>query len=386
MRILRIAHASLTPALRERERALARGYRDVDLEVVTTNRWREAEVEVDAVDDDLFPVIKARPRFSKHIQLFAYEPGPIVAALRRHRPHLIDLNHEPYSVACAEVLTLCSWYAPQAVVVLQTCQNIFHRYPPPFSWLERRALRRVAAAHVCSETVRELLRAKGFQKPVAIVPFGVNTEAFCQRRVFKSESNETPTIGFVGRMLPGKGLNILADALAQLGAEKWNVLLVGDGPERKTFETTMASRGLLNRAHFTGAISYDRVPDLYQQMDMLVVPTETTERIREQFGRVLVEAMASGLPVIGSTCGAIPEVIDDAGLIFPEGNSAALAAALRRLLLDCALREELTRAGRRRVMQHYSWDRVADKMHEMFWQILRNKKAAALSQNLEFAA
>ena len=386
MRILRIAHASLTPALRERERALARRYTDIDLEVVTTNRWREAEVDVDAVDDDLFPVIKARPRFSKHIQLFAYEPGPIVAALRRHRPHLIDLNHEPYSVACAEVLTLCSWYAPQAVVVLQTCQNIFHRYPPPFSWLERRALRRVAAAHVCSETVRELLRAKGFKKPVAIVPFGVDTEAFCQRRAFNRESKDTPTIGFVGRMLSGKGLNILAEALAQLGSEKWNVLLVGDGPERKRFEATLASRGLLDRAHFTGALSYDRVPDLYQQMDMLVVPTQTTNRIREQFGRVLVEAMASGLPVIGSTCGAIPEVIDDAGLIFPEGNSAALAAALRRLLLDCALREELTRAGRRRVMQHYSWDRVADKMHEMFLKVLRNEKAAALSQNLEFAA
>ena len=121
-------------------------------------------------------------------------------------------------------------------------------------------------------------------------------------------------------------------------------------------------------------------------MDMLIVPTQTTDRIREQFGRVLVEAMASGLPVIGSTCGAIPEVIDDAGLIVPEGNSAALAAALRRLLLDCALREELTRAGRRRVMRHYSWDRVADKMHEMFLQVLRNEKVAALSQNLEFAA
>lgn len=385
MRILRIAHASLTPALRERERALARGYRDVDLEVVTTNRWREAEVDVDAVDDDLFPVIKARPRFSKHIQLFAYEPGPIVAALRRHRPHLIDLNHEPYSVACAEVLTLCSWYAPQAVVVLQTCQNIFHRYPPPFNWLERRALTRAAAAHVCSETVRELLRAKGFKKPVEIVPFGVDTAAFSQR-TFNRESKDTPTIGFVGRMLSGKGLNILADALAQLGSERWNVLLVGDGPERKNFETSLAARGLLDRAHFTGAISYDRVPDLYQEMDMLVVPTQTTDRIREQFGRVLVEAMASGLPVIGSTCGAIPEVIDDAGLVVPEGDSDALAAALRRLLLDCALREELTRAGRRRVMQHYSWGRVADKMHELFWQVLKNKSAAALSRDLEFAA
>ena len=116
------------------------------------------------------------------------------------------------------------------------------------------------------------------------------------------------------------------------------------------------------------------------------MPTQTTARIREQFGRVLVEAMASGLPVIGSTCGAIPEVIDDAGLIFPEGNSAALATALRRLLLDVGLREELTRAGRRRVMEHYSWERVADQMHELFWQVLRNRRAVALSQDLEFAA
>ncbi len=386
MRILRVAHASLTPALRERERALARGYSDVDLELVTTNRWREAEVDVDAVDDELFPVIKARPRFSKHIQLFAYEPGPIIDALRRHRPHLIDLNHEPYSVACAEVLTLCSWYAPQAVVVLQTCQNIFHRYPPPFNWFERRALRRVAAAHVCSETVRELLRAKGFKKPVAIVPFGVDTEAFSQRGAFTLEPKQNPTIGFVGRMLPGKGLNILAEALALLGSKKWNLLMVGDGPERKTFETTLAAHGLLDRVRFTGAISYDRVPDFYQQMDMLVVPTQTTRRIREQFGRVLVEAMASGLPVIGSTCGAIPEVIDDAGLVVPDGDAAALAAALRRLLLDRTLREELARAGRRRVVQHYSWERVADKMHELFCQVLRNKKAQPLSQNLEFAA
>src|SRR5437762_14274255 len=289
MRVLRVAHASLTPALRERERALVRLHPEVDLEVVTVERWREAEVEVDALADDLFRVTIAQPRLSKHIQLFAYEPGPIVAALRRHQPHLVDLNHEPYSVACAEVLTLCSWYAPQAVVVLQTCQNIFHRYPPPFNWLERRALRRVAAAHVCSETVHELLRAKGFNKPVAIVPFGVDTEAFCQRGAFNRESKDTPTIGFVGRMLTGKGLNILADALAQLGSVKWNVVLVGDGPERKSFETTLAARGLLDRAHFTGAISYDRVPDLYQQMDLLVVPTQTTDRIREQFGRVLVE-------------------------------------------------------------------------------------------------
>ena len=181
MRVLRIAHSSLTPALRQRERALARCYPDVELEVVTTERWREAEMDVDGTPDDLFPVRTARSYLSKHIQLFAYDPRPIIAALREHRPHLIDLGHEPYSVAGAEVLTLCSWFAPQAPIVMQSNQNILHNYPLPFNWLEQRAFRRVAAAYACSETVVEVLRAKGFAKPAPIVPFGVNTEAFRPR-------------------------------------------------------------------------------------------------------------------------------------------------------------------------------------------------------------
>jgi len=381
MRVLRVAHASLTPALRERERALVRLHPEVDLEVVTVERWREAEVEVDALADDLFRVTIAQPRLSKHIQLFAYDPRPIISALRRHRPHLIDLNHEPYSIACAEILTLCNWYAPQAVIVIQACQNIFRNYPMPFNLLERRALKRAAAAHVCSETVREVLVRKGFKKPVAIVPFGVNLQTFSSRALVH-DAHETPTIGFVGRMLPGKGLTILAQALTQLSSEKWNVLLVGDGPDRDLFEKTLAEHGLLDRARFTGAIPYEKVPEFYQEMNVLVMPTETTERIREQFGRVLVEAMASNVAVIGSTCGAIPEVIGNAGLVFAEGDATALAEALRRMLCDTALRERCAIRGRKRVEENFSWEVVARKTFEFFQQVLAGRSVS--DSNLDF--
>src|SRR5436190_17288494 len=93
MRVLRIAHSSLTPALRHRERALVRRYPDVELEVVTTESWREAEVDVKVTPDDLFPVRTARAHFSNHIQLFAYDPRPIVRAIREHQPHVIDVSH-----------------------------------------------------------------------------------------------------------------------------------------------------------------------------------------------------------------------------------------------------------------------------------------------------
>lgn len=382
-RVLRIAHASLTPVLRARERALARLFPEVDLELVTTTRWREAEVDVEAVADDLFPVTMARPLLSKHIQLFAYDPRPVISALRRHRPHLIDLNHEPYSVACAEILTLCRWYAPQAPIVIETCQNIFHNYPAPFKWFEQRAFRRVAAAKICSETVREVLVAKGFQKAVAIIPFGVNTEAFSRPRMAERDPNQPLTIGFVGRMLPGKGLNVLSEALGLLAPEKWKLLVVGDGPERASFESSLAARGLLARARFTGAVSYEQVPEFFKQIDLLVMPTETTDRIREQFGRVLVEAMAGCIPVIGSTCGAIPEVIADAGLIFPEGDAQALAEAIRRTLFDAELRERCAMLGKARVDENYTWDVVARKTFSFFQQVLAGTGAGEAARPFE---
>jgi glycosyltransferase involved in cell wall biosynthesis len=369
---LRIAHSSLTPALRQRERALARLYPDVDLEVLTTKRWREAEMDVEATGDDLFPVLTARTHLSKHIQLFAYDPRPIVKALRRHRPHLIDLGHEPYSVACAEVLTLCNWFAPRTPIVMQTNQNILHNYPPPFNWLEQRAFRRVAAAYACSETVCEVLRAKGFDKPAPIVTFGVDTEAFRPPAGGLKRSSGPLTIGFVGRMLPGKGLNVLADALATMSTEAWRLLVVGDGSEREGFEQRLSESGLCERADFTGAINFALVPEYFHQIDVLVIPTETTKRIREQFGRVIVEAMASGVPVIGSTCGAIPEVIGDAGMVFPEGDAGALAAALRQTLSNEALRKRMSKEGLARVEQ-YTWERVAETTYELYQQVMRSQ-------------
>jgi glycosyltransferase involved in cell wall biosynthesis len=385
LRVLRIAHSSLTPSLRDRERALARSFPGIDLEVLTTTEWREAEVNVKATPDDLFPVRSARPLLSSHIQLFAYNPKPLVAALRSHRPHLIDMNHEPYSVACAEIVTLRNWLTPNTPIVMQTAQNIVHNYPPPFRQLEQRAFRNVDAAYVCSETVREVLEAKGFNKPVHIIPFGVNTSAFRPSLSLKRTAGKGPTIGFVGRMLPGKGLNVLAEALTKLGDLPWQLLVVGDGPERDKFNRSLADAGLLNRVRHTGAISYDLVPLYFHQLDVLVIPTQTTERIREQFGRVIVEAMASGVPVIGSTCGAIPEVIGDAGLVFPEGDADSLASCLRRALGDKQLREHCQHTGRQRVEQNYSWEKVAEQTYQLYSAVLR-KDSSRSNSDIELAA
>jgi glycosyltransferase involved in cell wall biosynthesis len=127
------------------------------------------------------------------------------------------------------------------------------------------------------------------------------------------------------------------------------------------------------------------MPEYFHKLDMMVIPTETTKRIREQFGRVIVEAMASRVPVIGSTCGAIPEVIGDAGVVFPEGDAGALAAALRQLLLDGDLRERLALAGLSRV-EEYSWERVAEKTYALYQQVLRTSTDPVCHPSVELAA
>lgn len=372
IRVVRIAHSSLTPALRGRERALARRFPNIDMEVITPPRWREAEIEVEAEPDEYFPVRTARTFLSKHIQLFTYDPRPIIEVFKRHKPHIIDMNHEPYSVPCAEVLTLRRLFAPQAHVVMQTAQNILKKYPFPFSLMEKRAFRQISAAYMCSETVREVLQIKGLKKPMKIVPFGVDLDSF--KPALNRIPNETFTVGYIGRLQSAKGLQVLIDALARIKNENWRLLIVGDGPDRAESVSRIAGHELQDRCEFVGAIPYNQTPAYFQKIDVLVIPTLTTKTVREQFGRVIVEAMACRAPVIGSSCGAIPEVISDAGIVVPENDPAALARQLQELINDKDLQNKLAKAGRERVEKHYTWERIAEQIYSVYLQVLKNSK------------
>jgi glycosyltransferase involved in cell wall biosynthesis len=372
LRVVRIAHASLTPALRGRERALAKRFPQIEMEVVTPPRWCETNVDVETVPDDLFPVRTARTFLSKHIQLFAYDPLPIIKAFRRHKPHIIDMDHEPYSVPCAEIITLRNLFAPHTPIVMQTAQNILKKYPPPFSFLEKRAFRQVSAAYMCSETVREVLNAKGFRQPTQIAYFGVDLKMF---RPAERDADQPFTIGYVGRLLPAKGVSVLIDALIRIKTENWRLLVVGDGTEKSAMERKLAEHNLLERCKFTGAVPYEKTPEYFQKLDVLVVPTITTNKIREQFGRVIVEAMACRVPVVGSTCGAIPEVIGEAGIIVPENDSAALAIELQRLSRDENLRVNLAEAGRRRAEENFTWEHAAEQIFSLYQCVLKQENS-----------
>lgn len=369
IRVLRIARASLSPSLRGRERAIAKSFPQVDLRVLAAKSWQEAGVHVELQPDELFPVKGVGTFLSKHIQAFAYNPLPIIKAMLAHRPHIIDLDHEGYSVPAAEIITLRNIFAPKAKIVMQTAQNIYKRYPVPFRQFEQRAFRQIDGAYMCSDTVREVLMAKGFDKPYTLAPFGVDLDLFKPKPI-RLQDGMPFTIGYLGRLLPEKGLLTIADALSQVRAQNWRFMVVGDGPERGPLEAALKQYGLLHKTIFTGAVPYERTPEYLQWMDALIIPTRTTDKIREQFGRVIVEAMACGVPVIGSTCGAIPEVIGDAGLIFQEEDDEELADTLDRLLDDEVLRRRLIRDGRERVENNFTWEHAAERIFSLYLRVL----------------
>jgi len=175
--------------------------------------------------------------------------------------------------------------------VMQTNQNIRHKFPPPFNLLERRAFGRVAAAYVCSETVREVLRAKGFRKPAPLISYGVDTKSFRPGTVNRENLGQrADDAALWAECCRARGSNVWLQHSTNCAAKPGSCWSSVTGSERQEFEQRLSASGVLDRAEFTGANQLRSVPEYFKKLDVLVIPTQTTKRVREQFGRVIVEA------------------------------------------------------------------------------------------------
>jgi glycosyltransferase involved in cell wall biosynthesis len=178
-------------------------------------------------------------------------------------------------------------------------------------------------------------------------------------------SRETSFIvGFVGSLTAQKGWQVLLQAVEQL-PENFKVVLVGDGEQRQDLEHWLKRPALKNRAYYAGVLSKGDLLATYPQFDVLALPSLTTPDAVEQFGAVLAEAMAWGVPVIGSNSGAIPETIGQAGVIVPEGDVPALARAISGMPGDPEVRRQRAAWGRKRFQEHYSCEAHARMVADM---------------------
>ncbi|MEI6778591.1 MAG: glycosyltransferase family 4 protein, partial [Chloroflexales bacterium] len=173
------------------------------------------------------------------------------------------------------------------------------------------------------------------------------------------------TIGYLGRLVPEKGILDLVEAMCGL-PDHIRLRLIGDGVLGQAITTTAKTLGVDARVELCPAVGSTEVPVALARLDLLVLPSRTTSNWREQFGRVLIEAMSCGVPVLGSSSGEIPHVIGDAGMIFPEGDTLTLRREIARIATNPALRADLARRGRARVLAEFTQAAIARRHVEVY--------------------
>lgn len=364
MRVLRVAHHGAVSAWRQRERELlALG---VDVTLASSRRWDSGGTPVDLDDPShTDPFAVGIRTLGHHPNLVAYDPRPLWRLLGQEWD-LLDLHEEPVSVAVAEI-RLLRWLRAltgggRAPYLLYSAQNLDKRYPAPFRWCERLALRGAAGAYVCNREAGAILRRKGLTGPARYVPLGVDTHAFAPRE--RELPWDVIEVGYVGRLAAHKGVDVLLRAAAQRPA--WQVVIVGDGPARTGLEALAEELGIEERVAFAGHLAGEALAARVRRLDVLAVPSVPTPTWREQFCRSAVEAMACGVPVVASSSGALPDVVGDAGVLVDPGDPTALADGVDVAI--CRWEElrghALTRAG------GFAWPVVAARQLELYREVL----------------
>lgn len=365
MKVLMVSKACCVAAYRRKLEEMA--CLGIDLTLVVPPYWQQAgrRIPLEPGHTEGYRLVVLPAAFNGHFHLHFY-PG-LRDLLADVQPDLVHLDEEPYDFVTFHGARLA--HRVGAKVVFFTWQNLRRRLPPPFTLFQRSIFRQAAGALAGNAEAISILRERGWQGPTELLPqFGVDETLFCPAPETSKDASSFH-IGYAGRLVPEKGLPVLLEAVAHLQGD-WCLTLVGEGPQRAELEAQAWQLGIAERVEFRRGMPSTEMPRFYQELDALVLPSLTRPNWKEQFGRVLVEAMACGVPPVGSNSGEIPNVMGDAGLVFPEGEAAALAAQLQRLKDDAALRQELGERGRARVLSQYTHRSIAEKTAAFYERVL----------------
>ena len=336
---------------------------DIDLVVVMPAVWSKRH---EKITPNGYKIIYAKVRFPS-IPHIHYYPD-IKKIIRDQDPDIIHIDEEHYVLVTYQVLKIAKKLKKKALFF--TWQNIDKRYPFPFSAIENSNLKNSDAAIAGNREAKRILERKGVRKRIFVIPqFGVDETRFRKldstrlRRQLGVDGSFT--VGYLGRLVREKGIDDLVRAIAISGTGV-RLLVIGGGPFRKDLIRIATEAGVEKQLKSIDHVLSTEVAEYLNCLDCLALPSVTTRRWKEQFGRVLIEAMACGVPVIGSNSGEIPNVIGNAGLIFKERNHQDLAEKIAMLRDNADLRLKLSRAGRERVLSRFTHKMIADQTYQAY--------------------
>jgi glycosyltransferase involved in cell wall biosynthesis len=362
MKLLVISHACVTP-INQQFYAEVERQTGWDLTIVTPSNWKNEygnklnSKRWSGYQGQLLniPVWK-----SGDIPLHIYR-SIFIPIFQKLQPDAIYVNHEPYGAATAQ-LYLANYLSIRKPIGFFTWQNIFKHYPFPFQQLQNFVFKESSFAFPGSRSAEEVIRRKGYEGISVILPSGIEPEVYFpypEAEVLKSKLRGTENealVGYVGRIVEEKGLKTLLYALQKIQELPWQLVVIGSGSYEAEFDAIAQDLQLTHRINRLGYIPHTEAPLYLSAFDLLVLPSETRSNWKEQFGRVIIEAIACGTPVIGSDSGEIPHLIEatGGGLTFLERQSTMLAEQLKQLILNPSLRSKLVERGRQVVLNNYT--------------------------------
>jgi glycosyltransferase involved in cell wall biosynthesis len=306
---------------------------------------------------------------------YLHDPISVGKLLANFQPDVIHMEEEPQALISVQTIALQCRLAKSAAVTLFTWDNLLRNRRFPVGTFKRQ-LRRFTLARsttvICgNRRAAELLDAEGlFKGQVEVLPqYGLDVTEYQPgtESVLRAQLGleGQVVVGYVGRLVPEKGLRTLFQSLGRLQMHPWKLLLVGAGP----LETEIRERWMAefpDRIVLVSAVPYEQVSRYLRCLDIFVLASHSTPTWKEQFGLTLAQAMLTGIASIGSTCGAIPEVLGAGGMLFEEGDFDGLKGALEVFLTSASRREQAGALGREFALRHFTSETVAARYLSAF--------------------
>ena len=389
MRILVASHTYIVDINREKFKILAHLEPDIQVTVIVPRRWKPGGVQNKIIKTEFcqegsFKVVPLSNYSQNNQGLLTFGPD-LIKILQEFRPQIIQVEQGSKSLACAQLILLNKLLKLQAKNILFTWWNLPYKLNWPVSLLENYNFNHTDGIIAGNLDGAKILRDRGYQGAMKVMPqLGVDETLFLPTGKDADLSKKfgiKPTdfvVGFVGRFVEEKGLLTLAEALVQLKERSWKWLLVGQGKLQAHLAKKAREWGISDRIIWVESVSHERIPPYINLMNCLVLPSQTSYKFKtltavgwkEQFGHVLIEAMACKIPVIGSDCGEIPHVIGDAGLVFPEGNAGILRDCLQKLMERREFAADLGDRGYHRAMSNYTNKALAKQLLDFYKELL----------------
>jgi L-malate glycosyltransferase len=388
MRILVASHTYIVDLNCEKLRILSQLEPEIEVTVVVPKKWKPGGVQNKIIetqfrDEGKFRIVPVS-NFSQNHQGLLTFGADLIALLRKFRPRIIQVEQGSRGIAYAEMITLNQLLGLKAKNVFFTWWNLPYNLKFPVSLLEKYNLNYSHGIISGNQDGADILRQRDYKGPIKVMPqLGVDESLFTPTpqpelatRLGIQENDFV--VGFVGRFVQEKGLLTLLNALVSLRDKSWKFLLLGRGSLKSGLMEQAAKHNIQDRIILIESVPHDEVPKYINLMSTLVLPSETNYNLKnitsvgwkEQFGHVLIEAMACKVPVIGSNSGEIPYVIGDAGLIFPEGDTKALADCIMTLIEKPDFAESLGEMGYQKAMSQYTNKALAKQQLEFYKELV----------------